>query len=56
MVDAEAYLPIILVVVFEVCFETVMLINNYNTLTTFGIEWTNQRQKLVFGDKLTMCY
>ena len=56
MVVAEAYLPIIFAVVFEVCFETVMSINNYNTLTAFGTELTNQGQKLVFGDQLAMCY
>ena len=39
MVVAEAYLPIIFVVVFEVCCETVMSINNYYTLTAFGTEW-----------------
>ena len=39
MVVAEAYLPIIFAVVFEVCFQTVVSLNNYDTLTAFGTEW-----------------
>ena len=48
MVVAEAYLPIIFAAVFEVCFQTVMSINNYDTLTAFGTEKVLLGQKLVF--------
>ena len=56
MVDAEAYLPIIFAVVFEVCFQTVMSINNYNTLTAFGTEWPIRDKSWYFYDQLAMYY
>ena len=56
MVVAEAYLPIISAAVFEVCFQTDMSINNYDTLTAFGTERPIRVKSWYFCDQWAMCY